>query len=98
MGRTIDTMTIIKSICSGVGALSAVLICASVIWSEVGDLDDKKLDTRQFDQYVSAEKESDRVERESDRVYREANAKVQERMFKTMEIIQTDVKTLLGKQ
>jgi hypothetical protein len=89
-GKGIDTMTIIKSICSGVGALSAVLICASVLWSEMGDLDNEKLDNKQFDQYVEAEKESDRV-------YREANAKVQERIFKAIDVIQTDVKTLLRK-
>jgi hypothetical protein len=90
VGKGIDTMTVIKSICSGVGALSAVLLCASVLWSEVSDLDDKKLDNRQFDQYVSAKNESDKV-------YREANAKVQDRIFEAIEIIQTDVKTLLKK-
>ena len=89
-GKGIDTMTIIKSICSGVGALSAVLLCASVLWSEMSDLDDEKLDKGQFEQYVEAEKESDRV-------YREANAIAQERIFKAIDVIQTDVKTLLTK-
>jgi hypothetical protein len=50
-GKGIDTMTIIKSICSGVGALSAVLLCASVLWSEMGDLDDGKLDKEVFVEY-----------------------------------------------
>jgi hypothetical protein len=88
VGKGLDTMTVIKSICSGVGALSAVLLCASVLWSEVNDLDDEKLDNRQFDQYVAAKNESDHV-------YREANAKVQERIFEAIDTIQTDVKTLL---
>ena len=44
-------MTAIKSICSGIGALSAVLICASVLWSEMGDLHDEKLDKEMFVQY-----------------------------------------------
>jgi hypothetical protein len=46
--KGLDTMTVIKSICSGVGALSAVLLCASVLWSEMGDLDDEKLDKEVF--------------------------------------------------
>jgi hypothetical protein len=50
-GKGIDAMTIIKSICSGVGALSAVLLCASVLWSEMGDLDDDKLDKEVFIDY-----------------------------------------------
>ena len=50
-GKGIDTMTIIKSICSGVGALSAVLLCASVLWSEMGDLDNEKLDKEVFVEY-----------------------------------------------
>jgi spore coat polysaccharide biosynthesis protein SpsF (cytidylyltransferase family) len=54
----------------------------------MGDLDDEKLDNKQFDQYVAAEKESDRV-------YREANSLVQERIFKAIDVIQTDVKTIL---
>jgi hypothetical protein len=89
-GKGIDTMTVIRSLCSGAGALSAVLICASVLWSEMGDLDDEKLDNRQFEQYVAAKNESDHV-------YREANSKVQDRIFEAIEIIQTDVKTLLKK-
>jgi hypothetical protein len=83
-------MTVIKSICSGVGALSAVLLCASVLWSEMSDLDDEKLDNRQFDQYVAAKNVSDKM-------YREANTKVQDRIFEAIDIIQTDVKTLLKK-
>jgi hypothetical protein len=86
--KGIDTMTVIKSICSGVGALSAVLLCASVLWSEMGDLDDEKLDNKQFDQYVKAENESDKL-------YREANAKVQDRIFEALETVQTDVKLIL---
>ena len=49
--KGLDTMTVIKSICSGVGALSAVLLCASVLWSEMGDLDAEKLDEKVFTQY-----------------------------------------------
>jgi hypothetical protein len=50
-GKGLDTMTVIKSICSGVGALSAVLLCASVLWSEMSDLDDEKLDKEVFIDY-----------------------------------------------
>jgi uncharacterized FlaG/YvyC family protein len=98
MGRTIDTMTIIKSICSGVGALSAVLICASVLWSEMGDLDTEKLDKEVFVEY----RVSDWREREEDR---RENRNEHDKLFgyvveinKGMQKLNTNVEILINER
>jgi hypothetical protein len=74
---------------------------AGALYAGQVKLDEDKLDNIRFDQYVAAENKSDKAyrdaEMESDRLYRAANSQTQERIFKAIDIIQKDVKTLLMK-
>ena len=83
-GKAVDTMTVIKSICSGIGALSAVLLCVGVLWSEMGDMDNEKLDKEVFMAYRDSHEEQTGE-------YRRENNDAHDRIEDVVYTIQSDV-------